>query len=223
MDRWDFDCQKCGSGIGDAWFVDPEWYQCLQDKHKEKLLEKIYPVTKFYLLAECKDLDKLNKPDFVSNLPILLEDTSIPQNIAVEIVSRIKTAIKEDKMNYKSIETYGAVRGTKIHTLLNTDILFKESKVRWYIHTPWAKKDKEDEYYKNAGIKRHIIKGSGKGRLGYCFCTKCAEKIKYKCDVCSSDLEKIIADQHPGGHWGVRGRRKPGEMVHQSLFNIFAD
>jgi hypothetical protein len=98
MERWDFDCQKCGGNIGDAWEVDAEWYRCKKDRDAEHRL-----------------------PD----------------------------------------------------------------------HTP---------------------KGSGWGRLGYCFDVDCATELKFKCPVCGSELVKMVANQHPGGKWGIRGGRQPGKF-----------
>ena len=184
MERWDFDCQKCGRNIGDYAYVDSEWYQCSQDKHRYEMLEKVYPITHFSL-----------QDGF-----IVLEDDNIPQKIAEKIKFRITEILKRAKKGEKY----------KTHKIFDSNLITKifleESKVKWHLS------DKEDEYYQQAGIIKHKISGRGWGRLGYTFDSRCAKELGYKCDICGSDLEKVVADQHPGGHWGIRGIREPAPL-----------
>jgi hypothetical protein len=71
-----------------------------------------------------------------------------------------------------------------------------------------------DSNYQRAKLIKHEVEGSGRGRLGYCFCVKCVEEgnLGYKCPKCRSELVKVTAGQHPGGHWGIRGVREPAPM-----------
>jgi len=191
MERWDFDCQLCGRNIGNAWFVPPEWYACPQEMKESKILEEVYPETKYFKKGE----------------KIILEDKNIPLQIAERIKKRIKEAEERRKEEPE-------IPGVNFWTAtLCVNISFRDSKVKW--HEP----QKEEEYYEKAGIKKHVIKGRGRGRLGYTFDSKCAEKLNYKCPVCGSELVKVTADQHPGGHWGIidekTGKiiREPGPMI----------
>jgi hypothetical protein len=69
-----------------------------------------------------------------------------------------------------------------------------------------------DKYYDKAEIVKHIIKGRGRGRLGFCYCVECAKSIGYICSECGSPLIEVSGYDHPGGEWGIRGVREPAPM-----------
>lgn len=195
MDRWDFDCQECGRNIGDPCYVDPVWYMCSQNAKEYGLLRSVYPRTLY--LIKGKD--------------IFLSDQTIPQNVANEITKRIREYSKERLRDKDPLEAWTIHSGN-----LKVEINFESSEVIWSLE------DREDEYYQKAGIKKHIVKGRGRGRLGYTFDEKCAENLGYKCNLCGSELVKVTADQHPGGQWGIRGTlgapvREPAPMRHASI------
>jgi len=187
MDRYDFDCQKCGRNIGDAFYVEPEWYRCSQESKEYSLLQGVF----FEHLKSQGNIVRFNDEGEITcdNLP------SNPINVE-ELERTIKDFVDGD---LKSLSYHN-------HMFIHLDeeegkALFSEDGDAF-----------DDANYERAGIKKHKIKGRGRGRLGYTFDTKCAEELRFKCYVCDSDLEKVVADQHPGGHWGIRGVRMPGMM-----------
>jgi hypothetical protein len=188
MERWDFDCQKCGGFIGNNRYVYAEWYQCSHEKQKNELLERVYPRTQFSVLDT-----------------VALEDSSIPKEIAEEIKSRIRDNLQDIGKCIMS----GCV---SIGSDLITEVYWDKSEVVWHLNS------KTDEYSKKAGIIPHEIKGRGWGRLGYCFHAWCAKEVKLRCDVCGSPLELVLAEDHPGGQWGIIDRvgniiREPAPMT----------
>ena len=79
----------------------------------------------------------------------------------------------------------------------------------------YYKSESDEALRKKANIKKHGIKGRGRGRLGYCFCKDCAEKLKYKCPICKSKLIKIDGKNHAGGQWELRdGSQKAMPIKH---------
>ena len=189
MERWDFDCQRCGKNIGDAYYVDPEWYQCSQDSKKYELLEQAFLK---YIQKRCFNITFDNKGN------ITRSDIPVAKGALKEIKKRITRGLKEKLGIFE------------LHVGMFIYIDF-EKKIVW-----WSPKDQSqfsDENYERAGIIKHEVLGRGQGRLGYCFCANCVEILNYsKCPVCGSELVKVIADQHPGGHWGIRGIREPISM-----------
>ena len=182
MDRWDFDCQKCGRNVGNAYDADSEWWQCSQDKDEYKLLKKVHPS---YCIDENGNpiSGTLPKPKDLKELTVLTK----------KYIAR----------NDPNIYGYTAT----IDYLVNLDTHIVE----------WHELSKEDEYKKLAGLKEHIVDGRGRGRVGYCFCSKCAKKLQYTCPICGNELVKIDAKDHPGGNgWGIRdgkNKRDPSPMV----------
>lgn len=175
MERWDFDCQKCGCNIGDAYYVDAIWYQCSQEANKYKTLKSAYPTFTFNKNGDITGGQYPDKEDLNG------------------IIKSIKSDIE-----------YGYVISGNRNIAYEID--YKHHKVIWHTRN-------EDEYYKKVGIKKHEIKGSGRGRVGYCFCINCTKNLNYKCPVCDSKLIKIEAKDHPGGDgWGIRGVREPSPM-----------
>jgi len=72
-----------------------------------------------------------------------------------------------------------------------------------YVRPYWYK-CLQEENVNSKGDKIHKVRGRGWGRLGYTLCRRCAIKNMLKCDICGGELTKITADEHPGGHWGIR-------------------
>lgn len=189
MERWDFDCQKCRKNIGDAWYVNPEWYQCAQDRGKWELLKKAFSE---HIQKTCPAINFDSKGNLTGG--------TFPRD--EKALKEIKEGIAEGlKEKLGRLEVHGGIF---------IDIDFEKRLIRW------SSKDESEfseENYQRAGLVKHLVQGRGQGRLGYCFCAKCVEELNYnKCPVCGSELVKVIADQHPGGHWGIRGRREPAPM-----------
>lgn len=184
MNRWDFDCQKCETGIGDAYYVDPTWYRCSQDKDEYKLLQSVYPRFKF------DDNGNFVSGDFPSN---------IKEDHKYHLIDGMKEDIVSCISNKKDLAVF-AYFGYTID-VANREVI-------------WHCRDNEDEYRKACGITEHHIKGSGRGRVGYCFCKNCAEDLNYICPICGNKLVEIQAKDHPGGNgWGIRGQREPSPMT----------
>lgn len=181
MERWDFDCQKCRKNIGDAWYVDPEWYQCSHERDEFKILNKVYPKFVFD-----------NEGNFVSGeVP---EDKKDLEGLISEIKGLLSA---KEKCRFCCSMVY----------TIHYEIDLTKNLVTWYY---W---DKREEYKKLSGFIEHDIKGSGRGRAGYCFCKICAKNLKYICPVCGNKLVKVVAKNHPGGNgWGIRGVREPSPM-----------
>ena len=182
MERWDFDCQKCGHNIGDAWYVDDAWYACPQEAGTFKALKAVYP--RFYF-------------DYDGNVV----SGDVPDKTAMDdIVGTIKRyALSGRTVFAMCLDGSG-------HNI-SYDVYGADRYVVWYdASLP------DGKYYKKARIKKHTIKGRGRGRLGYCFCEICAKQLNYACPVCGSKLTKVVADEHPGGEWGIRGVREPAPM-----------
>jgi hypothetical protein len=191
MDRWDFDCQKCGRNIGDAYYCDPQWYYCSQDDETFGILQKTYPRTKYSF--ENGEV-KLENPEIIT--PKFVE----------EALQKIKEILEKKKSgerlsnNYSVGMLHGGGEGYDLEfSLRDNTVAFRDF-------------EKDDEYLQQAGLIKHIVRGRGRGRHGYCFCEKCAQKLKYICSLCGSKLIKVKAEDHPGGHWGIRGGREPAPM-----------
>jgi len=84
------------------------------------------------------------------------------------------------------------------------------------VDSEWYQCSHEQKYYRPPKMIKHDVKGRGRGRVGYCYCTKCAEKLEYKCVICGNILVKVNANDHPGGNgWGIRdgvNKREPSPM-----------
>jgi len=187
MERWDFDCQRCKQNIGDAYYVDPEWYQCSQDSKKYELLDQVFS----------KHIESCSNITFDGDGNVIGGTIPTDEKTLKEIKEEITSGLKEK------------LGSLEFHAGMFIYIDFKK-KIVW-----WSSKDESKfskENYERAGIIKHKVLGRGRGRLGYCFCVRCAKKLKKKCPLCGSELIKVTADQHPGGHWGIRGIREPAPM-----------
>ncbi len=188
MERWDFDCQKCGRNIGDAWDVDSEWYQCVQDRWKYQLLANAFWK---YIQKNCSNITFDDEGNITGG--------TLPTD--ERVLREIKECIRE------RIREKGC---SEIHGRIFIYIDF-EKKIAW-----WSPKDESgfsEENYQRAGLINHRVQGRGWGYVGYCFCEECAKSLGYKCPLCGSKLEKVTADQHPGGHWGIRDVREHASMA----------
>lgn len=203
MERWDFDCQKCGRNIGDYAYVDAEWYQCSQDRHRDKIFGEACLHTTVSIISG----------------KLILEDAdSLSDELRLSLLYHLKEILSDD--HYQQL--YGKITtdeepekivGVVIHeSHSETTEEERKKKILRKNLLIWYEKGKKEEYEQKAGLVKHKVKGSGWGRLGYAFDVKCAKKLKFKCDVCGNTLEKVVADQHPGGQWGIRGGRGPAPM-----------
>jgi len=189
MERWDFDCQICGKNIGDAYYADNEWYQCSQDSKKYELLDQAFLK---HIKESCSNITFDDEGN-------VAEDT-IPTD--EKTLKKIKEEIAEGLKE--------KLRILEFHAGMFIYIDFEKNTAWW---SPKHESQFSKENYQRAGLMNHKVQGRGRGRLGYCFCTNCVEIFRYnKCPVCGSDLVKVTADQHPGGYWGIRGKREPAPM-----------
>ncbi len=195
MERWDFDCQRCGRSIGDFAYVAPEWYQCSQDRHMCERLGSVYPHTLFS----------------IRDGKLTFDDAALPEEYKDFLLGRIKEYFEHGVVAV--IRLGGKPEPIDVHKIdVESARIDKEKKTLEGGVVTWYERAREAEYREKAGVVEHKIKGRGWGRLGYAFDARCAEELEYKCDVCDSDLEKVVADQHPGGQWGIRGIREPAPM-----------
>jgi len=200
MERYDFDCQKCGSNIGNAYYVEPQWYRCTQESQKYDTLEKIYP-------------------RFTFNLKGKVLSGEIPYEKAFQSI--IAGVIQDVKLSQKGDSFFkpNATISTCYHDYIN-HVYQKGNSISYTLHIAtrtvvWHKVGEEAQkaYYAKSKTTFHKIKGRGRGRLGYCFCESCASDLDFKCLVCGSKLKKVKAKDHPGGDgWGIRGVREPSPM-----------
>lgn len=186
MERWDFDCQKCGKNLGNAWYVVSKYYRCPQEEAKYKLLDEVYP---FFLV------DKEGN---------YIEGELPPKSYLKEVMKRIRRLVKEKTT---CLRCWSSVYDGNNNLCI--EYYYQLRKLVWHLSG-------DDSYYKKAGIKKHEIRGRGRGRMGYCFCLVCAKELDNKCDVCGSTLKLIDGRDHKGGEWGIieKGKvvREPAPM-----------
>jgi len=189
MDRWDFDCQSCGKNIGDAFYTEPYWYRCGQDTDKYELLEKTF---KAYVRKNLQSLA-------FDSQGVITTNSGLPDE-------KILNQIKKNIIECMDKKWGGIAYHSGFFFYINM-----EEKTAWW--SPTDIHEFSDDNYQRAGIKNHPINGRGRGRLGYCLCKECVEEDDGQfCTVCGTEMVKVTADEHPGGHWGIRGQREPAPM-----------
>ncbi len=183
MERWDFVCQICKEYIGNAFYVSPEWYRCPEYEREGEKLEKVYP--RFTFDEEGNIISGASPLLFSS----LLRDTFIKEQFTKEEIA------KNRNLRRRHITAPPSV------------IIINYSE----LEAIWADNANDKKWYEKAGIKKHetVYRRSN---LGYTIDAKCAQELGYKCPTCDTPLEKVTADQHPGGQWGIVGVREPAPM-----------
>ena len=188
MDRWDIYCQACSHNIGDYATADPAWYHCTTDDKDWKRLLKLAPKIRFRVV------------DGRAILP-----SGSPEGLA-ETITKYMRQVMADTGNQAMNYVLGSGR-SRLQIRIRR-INGRDSTVGTVIYWP-DQEVAESELRKKHGIIKYK---HGGGRTGHAYCVSCAKKLNYKCPICGGKLSKVKAENHPGGHWGIRGQRAPGRM-----------